>query len=366
MNGAPRQILYWRETTDAQSIETGIQRVTRHLADGLERLGTRLVGVGYDPQNRLIRPLGFGACPWTAKADFHAEDTWLLLPEIPMTVLGLGLDPVQLARAYGLRSAAIVHDLIPMRLPHLYPPETVALFRRYYRMFANADLVLSTTQLVAGHLREHLTAEGLHVPEIMIVPLPAQLGEQPRVVTPPPRRGRGAALRLLTVSTWEPRKNLPRLLRAVRLARERSSVPIAVTLVGLRGHYPNLDAEIGALLADLPGSSAHHKTSDSDLAALYAQHHVSLYPSCEEGFGMPVLESLWLGRPCLCHAGSAMLEVAPGRGTLAIDMSDETTIAITLTQLATRPEYLENISKDILNGALKCWNDYAGNVRSHF
>ncbi len=284
---------------------------------------------------------------------------WLLIPEIPSSTLIDETDPVQIGRAYGLRTAAIVHDLIPIRLAHLYPPETVALFRRYFRMFARADLVFATTELVAGHLRAYLTGEGLRQPSIAVVPLPAQFADLPRVTHLPPARALREPLRLLTIATWEPRKNLPGLLRAVRRARERSTVPIALTLVGRRAGYSKLDAEVEALLVELPGCAARFQTSDIELAGLYVTHHASVYPSCEEGFGMPVLESLWLGRPCLCHAGSAMAEVAPGGGTLLTDMSDEGALADALMQMAEDPELVGRLTHEAQARPLRDWTDYA-------
>lgn len=352
---SPR-ILYWCETTDSQPFETGIQRVTRRLADGLVRRGVDVVPTGWDARRRLLR------LPKPAEGELAAD--WLLLPEIPISVLGEGLDPIQVARAYGLRSAAIVHDLIPVRLPHLYDADAQAVYRRYFRMFASTDLVFATTDLVAGHLRTYLRTEGLTVPPIMVVPLPGQFADTPRVQKAPTKRRPGDPLRLLTVATWEPRKNLLRLLRGVRLAQSRGDLQIELTLVGRRDCYPEHDAEIDALLMTISGATARARTDNRELAELYEACHASVYPSCDEGFGMPVLESLWLGRPCLCHAGSAMAEVAPGGGTMMIDMANETAIAAALTRLAAEPSLLDQLTDEAVARPLRTWADYAADVAS--
>lgn len=348
-------MLYWRETTDAQPFETGIQRVTRRLADGLVRRGVDVVPIGWDPVRRLPRvPTGgIGSA---------AGPGWLILPEIPMSVLDEGLDPIRLAHAYDRRAAAIVHDLIPIRLAHLYGPHERILYGRYFRMFAAADLVLATTELVAGHLRSHLRAEGLPVPPIAVIPLPGQFADRARVRTAPAGRRAGDPLRLLSVSSFEPRKNLPRLLRAVRLAQERGGPEIRLTLVGRRPGHAEHEAEIDGLLAVTAGAVAGDRVDDDRLAELYARHDASLYPSCEEGFGMPVLESLWLGRPCLCHAGSAMAEVAPGGGTLMLDMGDEAAIAAAIAGLAGEPARLDRLTGEALARPLRSWDEYAADV----
>ena len=76
-----------------------------------------------------------------------------------------------------------------------------------------------------------------------------------------------------------------------------------------------------------PASCSHGHVTDDELRALHEQASATVFASWEEGFGLPVLESLWQGRPCLCHAGSAMAELVPGGGVLAVDMLDEDEIA---------------------------------------
>ncbi|WP_210246610.1 glycosyltransferase [Methylobacterium sp. WL120] len=281
-----------------------------------------------------------------------------------MSLLSEGLDPIQLARAYGLRSAAIVHDLIPVRLSHLYDASAQALYGRYFRMFANTDLIFATTDLVAGHLRTHLKTVGLTVPPIVVVPLPGQFAHTSRVQEASVKRRPDDPLRLLTVATWEPRKNLSRLLRGVHLAQDRGGLQIHLTLVGRRDSYPEHDAEIEAILTTIPGATARDRADDRELAELYKASHASVYPSCDEGFGMPVLESLWLGRPCVCHAGSAMAEVAPGGGTMMINMADDAAIATALTRLAAEPSLIDQLTNDALARPLRTWDNYAADVAS--
>lgn len=48
---------------------------------------------------------------------------------------------------------------------------------------------------------------------------------------------------------------------------------------------------------------------DTDLAGLYRQCLAFVYPSCYEGFGIPVLEALQLGTPVVCANTSSLPEV---------------------------------------------------------
>jgi glycosyltransferase involved in cell wall biosynthesis len=287
---------------------------------------------------------------------------WLFVPEIPMDAIVSGISPVHLGRAYGLRTAAIVHDLIPIKLSRDYDAQTVQLYERYYRMFADVDLAVATTDYVSSDLRGYLRARGVRVPNIVVHPLPAQFGDTERRHGKMLSTGLRHSLKLLTVSTWEPRKNLPRLLRAVSRAQVRATQPIELTIVGRRGGFPAYDAEVDALLANLPNVMTVESVSDESLADLYESHHASVYPSFEEGFGLPILESLWLTTPCLCHNASSMAEIAPSGGTMVIDMKNENAICDAILQIVQDVELIPRLTAEIATRHLTSWLDYGAAI----
>jgi glycosyltransferase involved in cell wall biosynthesis len=349
------RLLYWSEHTADVAFETGIQRVVRHLRGALRDRAIEVCDLRWDDATRTPRIVG------EAGNRDRLEGAWLLVPEIPMTVIARGVDPIQIGRAFSLKTAAIVHDLIPIKMADLYDADTRQLFARYYRMFADADLVFATTNHVAGDLRRYLRRARLRVPEIRVIPLPAQLARRPRVPARPLIQEAGRDLELLTVSTWEPRKNLPNLLRALA----RLDVGIRLTIAGRRGNFPGYDAAVDALLATMANVTVIDWVDDDTLVDLYRRHDFSVYSSREEGFGLPILESLWLGTPCLCHNGSSMAEVAPGGGTLMIDMTDEDAIADALRSLASQPSLRQRLAAELAARPLRTWLDYAGDVVTH-
>ena len=359
---APSRLFYWCQNTVRQPFETGIQRVTRRLGRALARTGLDVVPVGRDDRSGLIEVIGRGPAAFEALLAASGRRSLLFIPELTADLVAAGSDPVCMGQAYGMRTLAFVHDLIPLKLSTHYTAEAMAAYTAYYEGFARADSVLATTLGVADELRRFLEGRALRVPPVAVVPLPAQFGDTPRVVEARPARDAGAPLKLVSVVTWERRKNLLGLLSALARARRASPVPLVLTLVGRRGHDAAFDVEVDALLARTSDVTVAGTLPDAALAALVDACDATLYPSFEEGFGLPVVESLWLGRPCLCHDGSSLAEIAPGGGTLMVDMRNEAAIADALVSLVTRPDLLTRLAAEATRRPLTSWDDYASAV----
>src|SRR5262249_42568070 len=152
----------------------------------------------------------------------------------------------------GLR-ATTVHDLVPLRHPEWVEPETVRMHGpKYDHAARTCDRIFVNSRFTGGEV-----VELLDVPE-----------ERVRVAYPgidPVFRADGEAAELggpsvLAVGTLEPRKNLPALVAAFALLRERHP-GLMLALAGLEGWEERpLDAEGVQLLGFV---------SDEELARLY-------------------------------------------------------------------------------------------------
>ena len=159
---------------------------------------------------------------------------------------------------------------------------------------------------------------------------------------------------VLFVGVLQPRKNLPRTIRAFSEARRQGDLDHRLVLVGKRGwRGAETEAAIDAAGDDLQPLGY---VSDDDLPALYAGADALLFPSLYEGFGIPVLEAFACGTPVITSNVSALPEVA-GDAAMLVDPIDERQICDALLRLlddAALREELVRRGRDRLAQFVRC------------
>jgi glycosyltransferase involved in cell wall biosynthesis len=114
---------------------------------------------------------------------------------------------------------------------------------------------------------------------------------------------------VLYVGTRKKHKNLPRLLEAyARLPESLRRESPLVAIAGPDPRYPEVDAAVARHgLTEVVRWRA--RVDERDLPAVYSLARLLVQPSLQEGFGLPVLEAMACGTPCLVARAGALPEV---------------------------------------------------------
>jgi glycosyltransferase involved in cell wall biosynthesis len=134
---------------------------------------------------------------------------------------------------------------------------------------------------------------------------------------------------ILFVSTIEPRKNVPTLLRAVWQLQQCYKQDVRLVLAGGKGW---LFEDAFALVEELKLDNQVHfvgRVSSEDLLYLYNAAEMLAHPAFYEGFGLPPLEAMACGLPPVVSNVASLPEVVGDAGLL-IDPhdTDELTVAM--------------------------------------
>lgn len=282
----------------------------------------------------------------------------LLLPEVALD--GDAEHRLAWARERGLTVVAILHDLIPIRHPEFCSPEVVRQFGPYIAAMLGMDAVLANSRASLVDFTHYAEERGVALsPHCEVFHLPAQFGQTPRArvgAAPGPE----GETRILCVSTLEPRKNHKTLIEAVEtLAARRPDRRYRLRLVGNRyGGGGDIVAAVEAAKRRGAPIEWLGVVSDEALAAEYLSAHFTVYPSFFEGFGVPIVESLWMGRPCVCSADSVMGELAREGGCLTVDVCSAAALAQALETLSFDPATHARLTKEALERPLESWDAY--------
>ena len=239
--------------------------------------------------------------------------------------------------------AATVHDLIPLTLRDMYldgawrEAGLVPWYARCLDEVAACAPLLANSEATREELLRHL-----HLPPDRVVTIGG--GVSPGFA--PPRldaAARGALLRryglregfLLYLGAGDLRKNEGLLLQAfARLPpAQRAAHPLAI------GHVnpPHLQAQAKAAGLTPAELIALPFVEEADLPSLYEATALFVMPSLAEGFGLPLLEAMACGAPCIASDTSAMPEVI-GRGDALFDPRDAAALAALLERLLAAPD----------------------------
>lgn len=223
-----------------------------------------------------------------------------------------------------------IHDIFPLRGRGYSTPGYLEKFSALLLEAARrADRIISPSQYTADQLARHA---GVSPQKVVVVPEGVDLPTQ--TLTPAERARERARLvgegheMVLNVGVIQNRKNILNALTAL----EKLPPRFRLVLAGGDGYgseavHDRLRRQHLASRVTLTGH-----VSARQLPAIYQAASVMLFPSFEEGFGLPVLEAMANGLPVVVSNNSSLPEVA-GDAALYVDPRDPDQMAAKVSDL---------------------------------
>ncbi|HEY5079516.1 MAG TPA: glycosyltransferase [Opitutaceae bacterium] len=260
------------------------------------------------------------------------------------------------------RVAAIYHDAIPIKFPSITWPASVARHPGYMRLLARFDRVWAVSRASREELLGFWKWQRIDaVPPVGVLALGADFSGAPRagaqgLARDPPR--------VVCVGILEPRKNQGVLLDAFDALRGQG-IEAQLHLVGrVNPHFGRgLKERVDALAAKWPGLRHHSRMGDGELASLLASARATAFPSIAEGCGLPQIESLWMGIPCICSDLPSLIENAAGGGCDVVAGNRAEGWTESLRRILTDDAWRSRLAAEAAARALPTWAAAARSLR---
>ena len=270
----------------------------------------------------------------------------------------------------GSRMVAIGFDCIAVTTAEIAPPGMPAAFANYLSALARFDEVVAISPAAGDEFegwRRMLGGAGLSGPRISVAELPFEVG----VVTEPVVEGVRRELALhndvplvVAVGSHEPRKNHVTFLHACELLWQQGRTFAVVMAGGNSWDSDSFDELVAELKRRGRPLTTISRAADETIWSLYRLARFSVFCSLNEGFGLPVAESLASGTPVITSDFGSMRTLAEDNGGVIVDPRRPEAIAAAMAELLEDDAALARLRAASASLGSATWDDYAAAIWS--
>ncbi|MBT3417610.1 MAG: glycosyltransferase family 4 protein [Flavobacteriales bacterium] len=226
-----------------------------------------------------------------------------------------------------IKSVVTIHDLIFIRYPHLFSAIDRKIYLKKFQSACNrADKIIAISQQTKSDIIEFLKIEATKI-EVVYQGcnkvFQSSISEEKIIEVF--KKYKLPQNFLLNVGTIEERKNLLTILKSIKELPTQQLV-----VIGKGTDYKNKcqkyisDNNLQNRITFLSGLELE------EMAAIYQKAEIMIYPSVFEGFGIPILESLFCKTPVITSKGGCFSETGGNHSIYINPLSvSEITAAIT-------------------------------------
>jgi len=316
--------------------QRGIGRWVRGFLQGLVQIGAPFTALYSSDEQAEILTSEVAGAPvqhWgtlSAEQAAYRSGTWYIATQ--MLLHPVSLDPIPSVITHArLAVAAVMYDVIPYRHPDRYQqhPSASALARIRASLMRTTDAMLAISAFsaeTAGQILDYphgrIAVIGSGVDAVFV--------ERHRRALALPHSVPAGARYVVAVTGSDDRKNTEGLIRAWSMLP--SELRESRRLVIATGVPAQVEARWRAVADEVAVTDQLVITgsiTDEEMVAILQHAELSVTPSFEEGFGLPVVEAAACGCPVVCSNLSSLPEVLD-QPEATFDPADPQSIAATI------------------------------------
>ena len=271
----------------------------------------------------------------------------------------------------GIKTIPVFHDAFFWEYPEHYNKYWLVFFRNLGLSAAKKSAyVVAPTQYASNQLAKYT---GINPNKIQVI------GEAPKTINTSISQNETTAIvkqilnldYILHVGTLEKRKNLVALIQAFKIVRENGFPNLKLVLVGKASNKITLDDSSAIKEAIMQQQLTNDVIltdylCDAEVQQLYQKAKLYVFPSINEGFGIPVLEAFKYQVPVVIANNTCLPEVA-GQGAKSFNPFSVKEMANAISTLlkdeALRQSYIEKGNAQLQNFS---WDKTAGALMQLF
>jgi glycosyltransferase involved in cell wall biosynthesis len=249
----------------------------------------------------------------------------------------------------GFTTVPVFHDAFIWEYPSHYNKYWLDLFQTFGVSAAKkASAVVTVTSYAKDQIVKY---SGIDAAKI----IPIHIGPKSSIAEPQQNTATNNYERLLNkkyilhVGTIEKRKNLSTLITAFELLLQNNTQDLHLVIVGQKSNKPTLQDD--AIFEIVAASSILKERvvftgylSDSETATLYKHAALYVFPSVNEGFGIPILEAFSHKVPVLASNNSCLPEVA-GNAAICFDPYNAVALSKLIAQTLNDPALIQSLQQ---------------------
>ena len=256
-----------------------------------------------------------------------------------------------------IKRVTVIHDLTPILFPKLHRFHSQLLQRIFLKsILRRAALIITNSENTARDVKDF-------IPSASDRTISIYLGKDESIKYTKISFDEFKELRgkdyFLFTGTIEPRKNLECLLDAFKIYKDQSRSEQMLVIAGQQGWKIK---SFFNRLKDHPYRKDIFLTGfvpREVMSSMYSNATSFIFPSLYEGFGLPVVEAMACGTPCLISDTSSLPEVG-GDAALYFKPGEAETLAALMQKIVSDPQGRKELSEKAIQQAEKfSWRSHA-------